>query len=240
MRSGSPANDGGGWPSAQRPDSNEALGNQGRHASGARSEPQDSRGPARRDVPFGPEVSWPYGFRQLDPKSREVLESAYSSGPVYQQPAMDDYGYGDPGYSDPSYEGPKTPYGNPALPADHGTSHGNARASRDFGGTGYRSPGGVPGYQVPEVRDPSPSAHQGSGYQASGYAAPGRQPQPFAPSPGRGDEVWPVTGQGGPGQGGPGQGGSGGRAVPPSGGSPGGRPPGESTAYPEQDRKSVV
>ena len=51
-----------------------------------------------------------------------VLESAYGSGPVYQQPAMDDYGYGDPGYSDPSYEGPKTPYGNPALPADHGTS----------------------------------------------------------------------------------------------------------------------
>ena len=69
-------------------------------------------------MPFGPEVSWPYGFRQLDPESRVVLESAYGSGPVYQQPAMDDYGYGDPGYSDPSYEGPKTPYGNPALPAD--------------------------------------------------------------------------------------------------------------------------
>ena len=46
-----------------------------------------------------------------------------------QQPAMDDYGYGDPGYSDPSYEGPKTPYGNPALPADHGTSHGNGRGN---------------------------------------------------------------------------------------------------------------
>ena len=129
MRSGSPANDGGGWPSAQRPDSNEALGNQGRHASGARSEPQDSQRPGRRDVPFGPEVSWPYGFRQLDPESREVLESAYGSGPVYQQPAMDDYGYGDPGYSDPSYEGPKTPYGNPALPADHGISHGNGRGN---------------------------------------------------------------------------------------------------------------
>ena len=92
-------------------------------------------------MPFGPEVSWPYGFRQLDPESREVLESAYGSGPVYQQPAMDDYGYGDPGYSDPSYEGPKTPYGNPAFPADHGNGRGNAGAPRDFGGTGYRSSG---------------------------------------------------------------------------------------------------
>jgi hypothetical protein len=140
-------------------------------------------------VPFGPEISWPYGFRQLDPESRDVLESAYGTGPVYQQPAMDDYGYGDPGYSDPSYEGPKTPYGSPAPEAGRGTGG----APRDFGGTGYRpSGGGVPGYQLPEIRDPSPSGRHG-------------------------------------------QGGSGGRAVPPSGGSPGGRPPGESSAtYPEQ------
>ena len=115
-------------------------------------------------MPFGPEISWPYGFRQLDPESREVLESAYGTGSMYQQPAMDDYGYGDPGYSDPSYEGPKTPYGNPAFPVDHG--------ARDSGGTGYRSSGDVPGYHVPEVREPSPSSYQGSG-----HAAPGRQPR---------------------------------------------------------------
>ena len=96
MRSGSPTHDGGGWPSAQRPPSNEVLGNRGRHASGARGEPQDGSGPGRREVPFGPEISWPYGFRQLDPESREVLESAYGTGPAYQQPAMDDFGYGDP------------------------------------------------------------------------------------------------------------------------------------------------
>jgi len=94
-------------------------------------------------VPFGPEVSWPHGFRQLDPESREVLESAYGTGPVYQQPAMDDYGYGDPGYSDPSYEGPKIPYGNPAFPPGNGNGHGR----RDLGGTGHRRPG-VPGYQL--------------------------------------------------------------------------------------------
>ena len=122
MRSGSRAIDGGGWPSAQRPHSNEVPGNRGRHASGARGEPRDGTGPGRRDVPFGPDISWPNGFRPLDPESREVLESAYGTGPVHQQPAMDDYGYGDPGYSDPSYEGPKTPYGNPVFPP--GTGHG--------------------------------------------------------------------------------------------------------------------
>jgi hypothetical protein len=137
-------------------------------------------------VPFGPEISWPYGFRQLDPESRQVLESAYGTNPAYQQPAMDDYGYGDPGYSDPSYEGPKTPYGSPGFPADHG----NGGAPGDFGGTGYRpSGGGVPGYQLPEVRDPASPGHQ-----RSRYAAADRQPQAFASPSGRGDEIWPVTG----------------------------------------------
>jgi len=110
-------------------------------------------------VPFGPDISWPYGFRQLDPESREVLESAYGTGPVYQQPAMDDYGYGDPGYSDPSYEGPKTPYGNPAFPPGNRNGHGrrdsgdempltpaDARelAERLRGGTSAAPKGGMP------------------------------------------------------------------------------------------------
>src|SRR5580704_13868298 len=232
MRSGSPAPDGSGWPSAQHPSwGDEATSGPGPYGAGRRGDPHEGTG-GRREMPFGPAISWPNGFRQIDSDSRRLLESGYDPashgadnygsggygsggygsggyavpgserpgsergaydrvdpgyggtpgyghGPGYRQPAMDDYGYGDPGYSDPSYEGPRTPYGNPALPADHGNGRGNAGASRDFGGTGYRSPGGVPGYQVPAVRDPSPSAHQGSGYQASGYAAPGRQPQPF-------------------------------------------------------------
>jgi hypothetical protein len=141
-------------------------------------------------VPFGPEISWPYGFRQLDPESREVLESAYGTGPAYQQPAMDDFGYGDPGYSDPSYEGPKTPYGNPVFPADRG----NNGTQRDFGGTGYRPSGGVPGYQVPDFRDSAAPSHQGSAYQSPGYPGSGHQPQPFASPPGSGQDIWPVTG----------------------------------------------
>ena len=182
MRSGSPANDGNGWSSAQHSHSDEPLGSQGRYGSGARSEPQDPLGSGRREAPFGPEISWPYGFRKLDPESRDVLESAYGTSPAYQQPAMDDFGYGDPGYSDPSYEGPKAPYGNSAFPASnhgagrHGTGrHGNGGTPRDFDGAGYRPAGpsgGVPGYQVPEVRDPSPSAYQAPGLPDSGYQPP--------------------------------------------------------------------
>jgi len=227
MRSGSPANDGSEWPSAQRPHSDETLGSQGRYGSGARSEPQDVLGSGRREAPFGPEISWPYGFRQLDPESRDVLESAYGTSPAYQQPAMDDFGYGDPGYSDPSYEGPKAPYGSSVFPAgnhgagNHGAGHGNGGTPRDFGGVGYRPAGpsgGVPGYQVPEVRDPAPPAYQAPGYPGSGY-----QPQSFSPPPGSGQDIWPVTGAQ--------------AALPDTGPQPelrGGSPRSSSTSYPEE------
>jgi len=139
-------------------------------------------------VPFGPEISWPYGFRQLDSESREVLESAYGTGPAYSQPAVDDYGYGDPGYADPSYDGPRTPYGGPAFdgPAFGGQRGGslNAAAPRRSGGSGYRSPeAGLPGYHVPEVRDSVRSGPAGPGYQPQSYMAPSG-----------GQEIWPVTG----------------------------------------------
>jgi hypothetical protein len=238
MRSGSPANDGSGWSSEQHPHSDETLGSQGRYGSGARSEPQDALGSGRREAPFGPEISWPYGFRKLDPESREVLESAYGTSPAYQQPAMDDFGYGDPGYSDPSYEGPKAPYGNSVFPAgnhgagnhgagNHGASshgagnHGNGGTPRDFGGAGYRPPGpsgGVPGYQLPEVRDPAPPAYQAPGYPGSGY-----QPQSFSPPPGGGQDIWPVTGAQ--------------EALPATGPQPAlrdGSPRGSASAYPEE------
>ena len=139
-------------------------------------------------MPFGPEISWPYGFRQMDSESREVLESAYGTGPVYSQPAVEDDGYGDPGYADPSYEGPRTPYGGPAFdgPAvggKHGSSP-NAATPRRSGGSGYRSPeAGLPGYYVPQIRDSA----------RSGHAVPGYQPQGFVP-PSGGQEIWPVTG----------------------------------------------
>src|SRR5277367_5468230 len=119
MRSGSSAQDGSGWPSVQRPYQDEAANGPGQPGRGPRSDPHEGPG-GRRETPFGPEISWPHGFRQLDQQSREVLESAYGAEPVYQQPAMDDYGYGDPGYSDPSYEGPRTPSAGPSYPGGNG------------------------------------------------------------------------------------------------------------------------
>jgi hypothetical protein len=159
MRSGSSAQDGGGWASDP-------------HAGTS----------GRREAPFGPEISWPHGFRQLDPQSREVLESAYGTGPTYQPPAMDDYG--DPGYSDPSYDGPRTSYAGSGIPG----------APVFPGAADYRQPEArVPGYQVPDVRDSRPGfasgGYQGSGQASGGYPGSGYQPRDFpAPSSDRGRE----------------------------------------------------
>ena len=131
-------------------------------------------------MPYGPEISWPYGFRQIDDESREVLESAYGTGPGYQQPAIDDFGYGDPGYSDPSYDGPRTPYG-----PVYGGQGGGSPSARSSADSGYRpSDAGPPGYHVPEVRDPG---------RTGGYPSPGYQPRDYAP-PSGGQDIWPVTG----------------------------------------------
>ena len=138
MRSGSSAQDGSGWPSAHHPHQNEAVSGPGPYGSGPRSDPRDPRDSrddqgGRHDAPFGPDISWPNGFRRLDTDSRRALEAGYGTGGYrtgqydhvdprhgaggagrgYQQPAVDEYGYGDPGYSDPSYDGPRNPYTGP-------------------------------------------------------------------------------------------------------------------------------
>src|ERR1700722_5903 len=167
MRSASSAPDVPGWPSAQRPYPDEGTTGPVPPGPGPRSDPREGPG-GRREVPFGPDISWPQGFRQLDPQSRDVLESAYGTGSVYQQPAIDDYGYGDPGYADPSYEGPRTRYPDPLSRGDTGS---RPAAS---GWSGYRSPGtAVPGYQVPDSRP---------------------QPQDFTTPPAGPRDIYPVTG----------------------------------------------
>ena len=184
----------------------------GPYGPGPRSDPRDDSG-ARRDVPFGPNISWPNGFRRLDAESRRVLESGYGSGgyrpgqydPVdprrgagaagyagsgYQQPAMDDYGYGDPGYSDPSYDGPRNPHTGPM---------------RQLGPTGPRAAGGPPaadgyGYGHQDARTGWPPVHDhrdstppgGAGYQP-GFTVPSPGAQGTYPLAGSG-EIYPVTG----------------------------------------------
>ena len=106
----------------------------GPYGPGRRSEPHVVPG-GRREMPFGPDISWPNGFRQLDSEARRLLESGYGTsgygrgqydhvdpgygagrGSGYRaDPAgsMDDYG--DPGYSDPSYDGPRSGSGGRGL-----------------------------------------------------------------------------------------------------------------------------
>jgi hypothetical protein len=183
-------------------------------------------------VPYGPEVSWPQGFRPLDTESRELLQSAFDAsdtGPrrvpdygqdplarrpadggtpgrgfAYQQPAMEDYGYGDPGYSDPSYDGPRSrltgpqpvlPPTGPAFPAGAAypgaspfTGGTTAPGSRWYsgGGAANRAPGTeMPGYSLPEP----------GSYQQPGYSVPAAPSDPFAFSgPSGSDNIYPVTG----------------------------------------------
>ncbi len=180
MGNGSSAQDGDGWTSAQNPYGDDALSGPGPYGPAGPSEPRDV--PAgRREVPFGPDISWPNGFRQIDPEARRVLESGFGRGqydrsgpghggagqrPGYPQPATDDYGYGDPGYSDPSYEGPRAAGGVPLA-----------------GSAGH---GGFPGYQAPDFRAPSrPDAGYQPGWAPDIYPSTGAQEAltPTGPQP---------------------------------------------------------
>jgi hypothetical protein len=165
----------------QRPTRDEAATGPVPYGTGPRSDPYEGTS-GRREAPFGPEISWPHGFRQLDPQSREVLESAYGTGPTYQPPAMDDYG--DPGYSDPSYDGPRTSYAGSGIPG----------APVFPGAADYRQPEArVPGYHVPDVRDSRPGyaspGYPGAGQASPGYPGSGYQPRDFPAPP-----SYPATG----------------------------------------------
>src|SRR6185437_12034177 len=88
------------------------------------------RSPAdQRQVPFGPDISWPTGYSNLEYRDGDYRYpvpytpqppasygehpyAAFSDGEYggqasgYARPSAADYGYGDPGYSDPGYDGP--------------------------------------------------------------------------------------------------------------------------------------
>jgi len=154
----------------------------GPYGPGRRSEPHEVPN-GRREPQFGPDISWPNGFRKLDPEARRLLESGYGNpgygrGPAdpgygaggrgsgYRSPAMDDYG--DPGYSDPSYDGPR---GGSAARGGAGDQRGSRApgGSPVSDGSGY---GATRGYHVPDYRE---AAQPDPGYP-QGYAAPGIYP----------------------------------------------------------------
>lgn len=156
MRSGSSGHDERGWTPAQHPYSGRG--------------PQ----PPREDVPLGPEISWPNGFRQID--------RGHQQAPAYQQPAMDDYGYGDPGYADPSYDGDGGYYAPPGPPAPAPLPP-------------------TPGLVAPPQYHSAPPAHEPPAYQPPAYQPPQPQydiaPAAYQLPPGSSmapDPIYPVTG----------------------------------------------
>jgi hypothetical protein len=114
-------------------------------------------------VPFGPDISWPNGYSNLEYRDGDYRyqaqyeapgshgehpyagysASAYEDSSGYARPSAADYGYGDPGYSDPGYDGP---------------------ASQDAGIAGTRT---VRGYV-----EAGPAQSGYSGYTEQAYALP--------------------------------------------------------------------
>src|SRR5215471_15533614 len=107
---------------------------------------QDEHGrlPAdQRQAPFGPEISWPTGYSNLeyrDGSYRYPAARPADSQGEHPYAAFSAAGYGDDGYSDPGYDGP---------------------ASQDVGVAGTRT-----------VRGFVESAPAQAGYPRAGYAPP--------------------------------------------------------------------
>jgi hypothetical protein len=133
---------------------------------------QGKRPADQRQVPFGPEVSWPTGYSDLEYRDGDYRyaaprAAALSAAAPGEHPyaAFTAAGYGDDGYSDPGYQGPSA--------QDAGIAA--TRTVRGFvepgqGAHGYSAPQagyGQPGY--PEQRY-SRAGHSDVGYADSSYA----------------------------------------------------------------------
>jgi hypothetical protein len=144
---------------------------------------QDDRGrlPSdERQAPFGPDISWPTGYSNLEYRDGDYRYPAqqapqpashgehpyasfnpagYGDGAVGYVPASPaDSGYGDPGYSNPGYDGPAS---EDAGIAGTRTVRGYVEASR-----------AQPRYQLPVAPEPG-YAPTGYGRHAQGYGDSG-------------------------------------------------------------------
>ena len=168
-------------------------------------------------MPFGPEISWPNGFRQLDPESRRLLEAGYGSG------GNGTAGSGTGGYGPGSYGAEGYDRGQ-YDPLDPGYRNGRHSAAGHGGGSGYRQPAvddygyGDPGYSDPAYDGPrsgyggaaSPGGNWGGdGPDSGGHGRPSgdharglRDPahpesgphQQYPAPPAGADDIYPVTG----------------------------------------------
>jgi hypothetical protein len=167
-------------------------------------------------VPFGPEISWPNGFRRLDSEARRLLESGY--GPAgYGSGSYGSAGYGSPGSGRAAYDHVDPGYGAGAA-AGYGDGPGYRQPAMDdygYGDPGYSDPsydgprggyggsvppGGSRGSRAPGIPVSADGAGYGRlpGYHAPEFREPSRpesgypqgHPAPLAGAP----DIYPVTG----------------------------------------------
>ena len=152
-------------------------------------------------MPFGPEVSWPNGFRQLDSESRRLLESGY--GPASHGPAR--HGPASPGSTSPgsashgSASYGSTSYGGEGYGAAGYGSAGYAAPGSERGTNGHVDPGygGAPAYgHGPSYRQPAMDDY---GYGDPGYSDPSYE----GPRSGSGSSTLPGGNRGSRAPGGP-------------------------------------
>jgi len=127
--------------------------------------------PANRgQVPFGPEVSWPNGFSQLDYQGGDYRYAAPQAPALppgnhgaHPYAAFNSAGYGDDGYTDPGYQGPAA--------QDAGIA--GTRTVRGFvegqSQTGYSQGGYQQGGYAPSRDGYGPAGYAGSGYPEIGH-----------------------------------------------------------------------
>jgi hypothetical protein len=164
-------------------------------------------------MPFGPEISWPNGFRRLDSEYRRLLESGY--GPAgHGSGSYDPARYGSAGHDrraydqvDPGYGGSGPGYGSGYLQSamdDYGYGDpGYSDPAYDGPRGGYNGsvpPGGSRSTRTPGAPASADGAGYGGlpGYQVREFREPygpefGYRPGHPAPLPGA-DEIYPVTG----------------------------------------------
>ena len=150
-------------------------------------------------MPFGPDISWPNGFRQLDPESRRLLESGYGSG------GYPSGGYGTPGHGSGQYDQADPGYGR-RLPgrADDSGYWPPAMDDTGYGDPGYsdptyEDPRSVPGAALPPMGSRASGGYdQQSGYHVPEYREPARPDfgyqQGYVPPLSAPPEIYPVTG----------------------------------------------
>ena len=142
----------------------------------------------RRQAPFGPEVSWPTGYSELEYRNgdyRYAAPQAASQPPAdhgqHPYAAFNAGGYGDDGYRDPGYQGPAA---QDAGIAGTRTVRGFVDAGQGWNQADYAAPGYArSGYQ--QGNDPRYAPGPGYSqpdYAGSSYAQPGQIEMAYPPA----------------------------------------------------------